>query len=358
MLGAMHYSPAPELPDRRPPSRVASIVRGIASVALASGTNRSPADFAKANWSGDREALAIATRGAVVPSSTSTVTAFSQTVIADLIALLGPMSASGQLFARFTQLVFDRNGSIWAPGILTSGTGVAFLLQGGVIPIKQFDLSAGVTLSPMKLALGVSMTRELVEGSNVQTLLETKLREDLNRGIDNLLFDATASSATRPQGLRNGVSPLTATVGGGDTAMSGDLVQLGAAVAGVGGLDIVYICSAREALKIATRLPLFKYPVLASAGVSDGTVIAIAPKAIAVVGGGDPMTIDSSMHGTIVLDDTSPAALGTVGTPNTVGAPARSLFQTDVLAFRLVMPLTWAPRVSPGAVAVVSSITW
>jgi len=55
------------------------------------------------------------------------------------------------------------------------------------------------------------------------------------------------------------------------------------------------------------------------------------------------------------MEDTSPADL--VISPSTVAAPQKSLFQTDSLALRMVMPLNWVQR-RAGTVAWTSSVTW
>jgi hypothetical protein len=55
--------------------------------------------------------------------------------------------------------------------------------------------------------------------------------------------------------------------------------------------------------------------------------------------------------------DTVPSALSAVGSPNTVAAPMRSAFQSDVTALRSILPIDWALR-RAGAVAVVNGTTW
>jgi len=99
------------------------------------------------------------------------------------------------------------------------------------------------------------------------------------------------------------------------------------------------------------------YPVLASAGLANGIVMAIAVNALAVAGGNDPPKISVSTTGALHMEDTNPLPLASVGTPNTVAAPMRSLFQTATIAMRLIANLTWAMR-APGGVAWVQNVTW
>jgi hypothetical protein len=57
------------------------------------------------------------------------------------------------------------------------------------------------------------------------------------------------------------------------------------------------------------------------------------------------------------MEDTNPAHLGTVGTPNSFAAPAMSMFQTDSMALRLVLPMNWIVR-RTGVVSWVAGVTW
>jgi hypothetical protein len=61
---------------------------------------------------------------------------------------------------------------------------------------------------------------------------------------------------------------------------------------------------------------------------------------------------------TVVMDDsTTVAQLGTVGAPNVVGSPARSLWQTDAAAIKITFDCDWAMRSATG-VSWVTGITW
>jgi hypothetical protein len=72
---------------------------------------------------------------------------------------------------------------------------------------------------------------------------------------------------------------------------------------------------------------------------------------------GDAPSFVASDQATLHMEDTTPLAIGTAGTPNTVAAPVRSLFQTDSIGIRMTMDLNWALR-RAGVVAFVSSVTW
>jgi hypothetical protein len=191
------------------------LVRSI--IALGHGPLES-LQFAKSHWPGDRATVECIEKGAVAPLATTTSGAPIQTGVSRLIKLIGPMSASGQIFKRAIQLNIDRSNAVLLPSITTSASGVAFIAQGSPFPIKQLSLSSA-TLAVKKLAMGIVMTRELMEGSNAETMIRAALSENLSLGVDTLLLDAVAADAVRPAGLRQGVAAIAATVGGTNEAM-------------------------------------------------------------------------------------------------------------------------------------------
>jgi hypothetical protein len=72
---------------------------------------------------------------------------------------------------------------------------------------------------------------------------------------------------------------------------------------------------------------------------------------------GDAPRFAVSNEATLHEEDTTPLALGTAGSPNVVAAPMRSLFQTDSVAIRLSLFVTWTMR-RTGMVQVIQSVIW
>jgi hypothetical protein len=66
---------------------------------------------------------------------------------------------------------------------------------------------------------------------------------------------------------------------------------------------------------------------------------------------------DLSDQTVLVYDDTAPAQIGATGSPNVVGAPARSMFQTDSIALRMIFDVNWG-LVRTGTVAWTQAVTW
>ena len=94
---------------------------------------------------------------------------------------------------------------------------------------------------------------EMAQSSGGEEVFAQLLREDLAGSLDASLFSNTAGSAIRPPGLLSGVSPLTATTGGGASALQGDIAKVGGAVAAAtGSANIAFIASPAYALRMMT----------------------------------------------------------------------------------------------------------
>jgi hypothetical protein len=246
-----------------------------------------------------------------------------------------------------------RAGSISVPHGIGAADTVNFVPQGGSIAVKQFTFGS-VTLSAKKAAAIVALTRELSEHSDADKIIRALLIENVGLSVDKLMLDATDTDGIRPAGLRYGTAALTSA---GVTKMLEDLTTLAAAVAPRAGSmeDIVYVASVDLAVKIALALPNLKIPVISTAGFAAGTIAAMVPSALAVEASPEiqfAVSDASALH----MDDT-PLAISTAGTPNTVAAPVRSLWQTDVKAIRLIFEVDYKWRVA-GAIAWMTSIGW
>jgi hypothetical protein len=368
MIGRMTKSPyaVPLRPDysavRGRPSD--AIVRALLAHALAKIDNTDPTQIAKRVWPDD-EATGIIVKAATAPADTTTsgwASHLARTSIADLVQTLGPANCAGELFRRAIALEFGQSAQINTPSIVSAATGAVWIGQGLPIPIRQMTVNAGAALVPKKLATGFVVTRDIAEHSvpNAERLIRAAATESVGAALDAAVFDATAASATRPAGLRNSVTTVTANAGGGITALLQDLGDLAQAVAGVGGMNIAFVAAPGEAVKIAFAAgPDFKFPVFASGGLAAGFVVCVALPAL--VSAVDPsVRFDVSTEALVHMEDTTPLAIGTAGSPNTVAAPARSVWQTDCIAFRLILEASWGLRVATASTAVAwtSGVTW
>jgi hypothetical protein len=57
------------------------------------------------------------------------------------------------------------------------------------------------------------------------------------------------------------------------------------------------------------------------------------------------------------MEDTTPLAIVADASPDVVAAPVRSLWQTDTIGIRMILPMNWAMR-RTGVIAWTQSITW
>ena len=139
-----------------------------------------------------------------------------------------PQSVYGPLATQGMRLTFGRYGAINIPtrSLATTIAG-SFVGEGLPIPVRQ-GLFTTQQLTPKKMAVISTWTREMDEHSvpQISALIQQAIQQDTSVAIDTILLDTNAKTTIRPAGLRNGISGLTATAGGGFAALVGDLKQL------------------------------------------------------------------------------------------------------------------------------------
>lgn len=303
-----------------------------------------------------------------------------QQIHADYMELLYPKSVLPRLSPRGLSLSFGRAGRISIPTrSRTPSISGSFVGEGMPIPVRQAAFSAQI-LTPKKMAVITSWTREMDEASipAIEGLLRSAIQEDTATTIDSCLLDTNNADAVRPAGLLsiaplpNGSGAITVppTAGGGFNALVGDLKGLaGALLAATQGniRDMVFLMNPMQTLAASlTAMPgvstfpfaeigagrLLGYGVIDSGTVPAGTIVALDAADFVIVGGEAPR-FEVSDQATLHYEDTDPEHIND-GTP---AVPVRSLWQTDSLALRLVLPLNWCMR-RPGMVASISAVTW
>jgi HK97 family phage prohead protease/HK97 family phage major capsid protein len=299
-----------------------------------------------------------------------------QTIYADFQELLMPKSVFPRLSNLGLSLQFGRAGKVSIPTRSRTPTVAgSFVGEGQPIPVRQAAFTAQI-LTPKKMAVITSWTREMNDQSvpAIEGLLRNAIQEDTAVALDSVLLDANPATVVRPPGILNNVVPLTPTAGGGFAALVGDIKQLtGALLTATQGhiRSMTWLMNPQQVLSIGlTAAPgvgafpfkdeisqgrLMSYPVIDSATVPMGTVIVLDAADFVTVGGEAPR-FEISDQATLHYDDTTPLQISTVGSPNVVAAPVRSLWQTDSLALRLILQMNWALR--RPTVATVSGVTW
>jgi hypothetical protein len=198
------------------------------------------------------------------------------------------------------------------------------------------------------------MSKELVQRSGAEAIFSALLNEDAALSLDAAYFSTAAGSASAHAGLLNGL-----VAGAGSASMSDDLSKLaGAVMTGGSGAAPMFIASPARAAAARVRLAAQgsgQIPIVPSLAVPLDRVICADAASIAHGFGGVPEIIASD-EATLHMSDT-PVDIGTVGSPNTVAAPAQSMFQTSQIATRLLLDVAFVVR-RTGAVAYADGCTW
>lgn len=347
---------------------------------FAAHASRESIDHVLRSRYGDRdERMNMVLRSAVNPAMT-TVAGWAaelvQTQNAGFLNRILPKSIYMPLANRGVRYTFGSGISQLKIPVRTTGSLLAgaWVGEGAPKPVKRASFAA-VTLTPYKLAVISTFTEEMALYSNpaIEAIIRQGLQDDTSVSLDTYLIDAVASSSSRPAGLLNGVTPLTATAAGTATEkMVADMKGLIAAiVAAGGGTDILCLINPAQAISLGfaqTTTGDFLFATVQEAGqkfsvtfivsqtVAAGRVIAIEASEFATATGDTPRFAVSN-EATLHEEDTTPLAIGTPGAPAVVAAPVRSLFQTDSIAIRLTLYVTWVMR-RTGMVQTIAAVGW
>lgn len=326
----------------------------FALLAAEANSNEAPERACSRLFPRDTTAMSIVSRATVEPGKTdgwgSALVAES---VLDFAATLGPGSAIATIMPRGITATFDRSGRLSVPQRAGRAVAAGGVGEGDPIPVRASTLN-NVLLEPGKVATISVFTREVAKRGGAQPVVEAILREDAGASLD-AAYLSTAAAGALPAGLLYGVSPIAASSAGGIAAMQEDLVALASAVAGSG--QVVFIVSPATAVKFPILAPLLatQLTVLPSLAVADTRIIAIDPAALVHGFGGTP-EIDVSQHTALHMSDT-PEQISTPGSPATVAAPVRSMFQTDGIAVRMILDIAFGKR-SASAAAYIDNFDW
>jgi HK97 family phage prohead protease len=296
-------------------------------------------------------------------------------VMGEFYKALIPRSIFPRLAAKGSSFTFGRAGVVTLPmRSITPTVSGSFVGEGAPIPVRQGQFVTQ-QMTPKKMAVITTFTREIAEHSTpaIEGILRDAVLDDTSVAIDTVLLDSNAATAIRPAGLLNGITQTTATSGGGFAAVLGDVKALTNALitATRGNLrSPVWIMSPALAISLslvpttgAQALPfreevsrgfLMGIPILESTTVPMGTLILVDGADFASVTGDDARW-EVSDQAVLHMEDTSPQQIVS-GSPGTAASPTRSLWQTDTIGLRMIMPLNWVIR--RPSVAYTTAVTW
>jgi HK97 family phage prohead protease/HK97 family phage major capsid protein len=327
-----------------------------------------------------RGVMAMITRAASAPATIPQAGWAAELVTQvwmDFIDALLPHSVYPAVASRGSQFTFGRNGVINLPMRLgTPSLGGSFVGEGAPIPVRQGQF-ATVQLTPKKMAVISTFTRELSEHSTpaIEGLIREAILRDTGVALDSVLLDANPATVIRPAGLRLGATVVPPTAAGTAPvmAMLGDLKALWGALQAITNDNIrspVFITTPQ--LKKSASLvytttgdtpfreevnggSLDGVPIVSSTVVPANTVMMLDAADFASVTEAAPR-FDVSDQAVLHMEDTTPLAIAS-GSPGTVASPTRSLWQTDTIGVRMIMQANWIYR-RAGMVATLTSPTW
>jgi len=279
-----------------------------------------------------------------------------QVVNGEFVSALAPVSLFGTLFAPGNAIGFDLPQPMKLPSRQAGATvGGSFVGEAQPIPVRRLSL-VSTSLTPKKFGVLSTVTEEIASYSvpAIELILRQTITEDSAVALDAILTDGTAASPTRPAGLLNGVTPIPASAA--TPASEAALADVRALITAVQpATRMAFACNPAQQPALARALLGTGLGIMPSAGIAAGTVLCIDLDAVLFGGNGLPrfaMSSETALH-----EDDAPTALSTPGSPNVVTAPARSTYQTDAIALRMIWFIDWSKRRSAG-VSVVTATTW
>jgi hypothetical protein len=334
-----------------------SLVRAATALLLSRANKTTLKEVVAKNWPSQKDLI---TRAASTPANSTTVGWAADLIgstTADGVSVLSPASAYAAIFERGMRFTFDGSGNIIVPNIVAAASNADFVAEGAPIPVIQLDTSGHTIIQPKKFAVITTFTKEALSHSvpNVEVLVRTVLGESIALALDSKLLDATAGSTTRPAGLRNGIAAETASGATSPAeAMAEDIGTLVGAIAAVAGNSPILIIAAAPqaaALRMWNRTNI-NYDVVASSGLADGVVIALATNAFASAGDPAPR-FELASETTLHFENTAPLDITTAA----VAATVKALWQSDLIGLRTIFEVSWALR-DAGGLSWVENVNW
>jgi hypothetical protein len=304
--------------------------------------------IAEAKFPGDARLRTVIRATAEPPTSLSNTPALA-VMGTDFVESLQPISAAAQLFrASRLMLNFDTYAAITIPDLVGLDEGPpSWVAEGQPAPVGELSSQATI-LEPYKLEFIVTVTREMLLGSNAEKLIGDALRTKIAFDMDKALFDALPADASRPAGLRNYNARLTeSTSTSNETAMMQDVAALVGAAESIAGGEGLYligrtkrIMSMRQMYKILPAAVTL-LPSAASIALPDSVLLGVVPRAVPSAIGLPEVELVAS--GAVEMDD-APGSTDLIQ-----GANVRSFFQSDTFGLKVRLPASWGLRHLAGA---------
>jgi hypothetical protein len=316
-------------------------------------THEAPERAAKELF-GDDAVTDIVLRAATTPAAISGTSGWASSLagvaIYDLVQTAASLSAAADVITRGRRVDLTGIAHLTVPGRVVSAAGAGqWVKEGEPDPVRAQVVTQGAVLEPRKLGVISVFTAEIAESANVEDFTRAVVSESAALALDAAMFSTNSDDGAHPAGLLYGVTPLTATSGGGLGAMQGDLKALAGALAGAGGgMNPVLVAAVAQATSLKLLAgPRFDVPILPSTALASGTVVLI--EASSLVSGFDSVPeFETSRVSLLHMEDATPAEFP--------AAPMKSMWQADSFALKMILRGSWAMRAPH--VAYITGATW
>jgi len=346
----------------------------ITAQAKAFVTSTTLEDVVKSDFGHDTEAIKFI-KAATAPADTTTVGWAAELVeqgYGDFMEALYPNTVYGKVGGK--ALTFDRYGSLVVPSWKSTGKLAGdFVAEGAPIPVKQGEFQSR-TLVPHKLGVITTMTREILTRSTpaIEGLLRSAILNDTAQALDAAFLSADAASAIRPAGISNpgftGAANIKASTGSTVTEILADVKGIYTRLANsqlgnsgiwlmnpqtVFGLGTKHIATSQFAFPEVNSGSFAGQPIVQSTNIPADTVFFIDAEALVKANNIAP-EFTVSNQATLVMADPASEIVDGAGT---AGKPVRSMYQTDTVAIRFVLGVTW-DKYRDNGIQILTGVSW
>jgi len=332
---------------------VKCLVRACSAAAIGAFDGVAPQRVIAREWSDDANTQWLM-RAAQSPTEMADAPAMVRTVVPDFVSALAAESAAARIFKESLQLTFDRAGQIAVPTLTADANYAAFVGESAPIPVVQ-GFVAPAMLTPKKVAAIILMTSEMVRSSNVEALMQDAIIRSTALALDRVLLDDQPEDGVRPQGVRYGIAPETASSAPNALdALIADVATLYEAIDVVTSRTPIFVVPPAKVLSANLRTTKTLPGIIGSYALQGSNdIIAIAPGALASVVGELPQI--SAKRGAVTVHSSDTPLPLVVGAA--VANPQYSTWQMDCVAVKVHWPVTWTLR-TPSGVSWLTAVNW
>lgn len=221
-----------------------------------------------------------------------------------------------------------------------------FVSELSPIPVRSGTTTGVMVGRTRKCGSMVVVSKSLLKRSEGERVFTTLLTEDASAGFDAAVFSSEDGLRDAPKGLLHSATSVS-----GASSLLGDMQALAAAVSANGSGQLVFVGPPSFAAAVGVDAAI-RATVLSSLAVPDSRLIAVDPASL-IWGYGLAPEIDAATDAVVHMDSDPDQAVDS----GVTAVPTRSVFQTDAVAFRMLLPVAFAKR-RTGAVAVIDGGSW